>query len=316
MNALQQLREMTTVVADTGDIEAIKAHRPVDATTNPSLILGTAQMSAYRPRLEATVADCHARGERSLKAIADQLFVDLGVEILGHIPGRVSTEIDATLSFDTTACVDRALQIVERYQRAGVDTDRLLIKLASTWEGIRAAELLERQGIHCNMTLLFGMPQALACADAGITLISPFVGRITDWHKARDGVDGYPAAEDPGVQSVRRIYEYYKHFGYDTEVMAASFRTADQVLALAGCDLLTISPALLAELEERQTDIEQQLSVEGARDASLNRIEPQGHSDFLWQLNDDAMACEKLAEGIRRFGQDQAKLEQFISTLL
>lgn len=317
MSTLDILRTMTTVVADSGDIEAIKQHRPTDATTNPSLILAAAQMPAYRDMVEANLNRCtQAEGRDNIAALCDQLFVDFGVEILQHIPGRISTEIDATLSFDTDSCVSRALSIIERYQKAGIDSDRVLIKLASTWEGIRAAEILEDQGIHCNMTLLFSLGQAIACADAGATLISPFVGRITDWYKARDGVEHFGPEHDPGVQSVQRIYQYYKHFDYSTEIMAASFRTPEQVLALSGCDLLTIAPKLLENLEQRSGEIEQQLSPASAKQVELERWPPITQNQFLWQLNDDAMAHEKLADGIRRFAQDQLTLEHFIHTLV
>ncbi|EDY85405.1 transaldolase [gamma proteobacterium HTCC5015] len=317
MNQLDQLRTMTTVVADSGDIEAIKQHQPTDATTNPSLILAAAQMPAYREMVKASLQRCaSAEGRDNTAALCDQLFVDFGVEILQHIPGRISTEIDATLSFDTDTCVSRALSIIDRYQAAGIDSDRVLIKLASTWEGIRAAEILEDKGIHCNMTLLFSLNQAIACADAGATLISPFVGRITDWYKTRDGVEHFEPEHDPGVQSVQRIYQYYKHFDYDTEVMAASFRTPEQVLALSGCDLLTIAPNLLQNLAAREGDLAQQLSIEAAQKAKVERWPPITQSQFLWHLNEDAMAHEKLADGIRRFAQDQLSLEQFIHTLV
>jgi transaldolase len=299
-NHLASLKKFSVVVADTGDIDAVARWRPQDATTNPSLLLAAAQDPRYRHLL---VADM------------DQLFVNFGCEILRHIPGRVSTEVDARLSFDEDLSVRKAKNIISLYEARGVSRKRVLIKLASTWEGIRAAERLEREGIHCNMTLLFSFAQAVACADAGVTLISPFVGRIYDWHKAARKVEDIPIAEDPGVASVTRIYNYYKKHGYATQVMGASFRKTDQILRLAGCDLLTIAPDLLEKLSNSEGEIERALSAENAKKLSIEKT-PLIHSSFLWQHNEDAMAVEKLAEGIRRFDADARKLERAIGGLI
>jgi transaldolase len=297
---LESLKKFSVVVADTGDIDAVARWRPQDATTNPSLLLAAAQDPRYRHLL---VADM------------DQLFVNFGCEILGHIPGRVSTEVDARLSFDEDLSVRKAKNIISLYESRGVSRERVLIKLASTWEGIRAAERLEREGIHCNMTLLFSFAQAVACADAGVTLISPFVGRIYDWHKAARKVEDIPIAEDPGVASVTKIYGYYKKHGYSTQVMGASFRKTEQILALAGCDLLTIAPDLLQKLSSAEGDVVPKLTVKSAKELSLEKT-PLNHSSFLWQHNEDAMAVEKLAEGIRRFDADARKLERAVGTLM
>lgn len=313
MNLLEQLRKYSTVVADTGDIEAIKYYRPTDATTNPSLILAAAQMPQYQDLVDASMARAQERGTKSVEGISDQLFVDFGVEILKYIPGRVSTEIDSTLSFDTEATIRRVENIVDLYSRAGIDHKRVLIKIASTWEGIEAARQLEKRGIHCNMTLLFSMAQAVACADAGVTLISPFVGRIMDWYKALEGVDAYTPAEDPGVKSVTSIFNYYKKYGYSTEVMAASFRNLGEIKALAGCDLLTIAPKFLEELSNEQGELPIQLTLEGAAENALDRMPELAEGPFRWQLNSNAMATEKLAEGIRLFSQDQSRLERLIT---
>ena len=315
MNLLEQLRRHSTVVADTGDIEAIKRYKPTDATTNPSLILQAAQMPQYRELVERAVALASQRGKASTEQISDQLFVNFGVEILQVIPGRVSTEIDSNISFDTEASIRRAEGIVELYSKAGIDVSRVLIKLASTWEGIRAAQVLEKCGIKCNMTLLFSMPQAVACADAGAQLISPFVGRIMDWHKAIDGVDSYVPQEDPGVKSVNSIYNYYKKFGYDTEIMAASFRNTGEIKALAGCDLLTIAPKFLEELSNDQSELAVHLSLETAAQSDIERMPELKEGPYRWQLNSNAMASNKLGEGIRAFSQDQTRLERFISTI-
>jgi transaldolase len=317
MNKLARLRELTTVVADTGDIESIRRYAPIDATTNPSLLLKAAQTPAYRHLVAAAIDAGNAAGgseERRLERILDQLAVNFGAEILAIVPGRVSTEVDARLSFDTDATVARARRLIGLYEAAGLDRSRILIKIASTWEGIRAAGILEREGIHCNLTLLFSFAQAVACAEAGVTLISPFVGRILDWYKKAEGVEGYPAAEDPGVRSVTRIYRYYKKHGYPTVVMGASFRNTGEILELAGCDLLTISPELMAELEAAEGDVPRRLDAAGA--AALG--EPKVHqteAGFRWALNEDAMATEKLAEGIRNFTRDTEKLEQMIREL-
>ncbi|ABA49603.1 transaldolase [Burkholderia pseudomallei 1710b] len=313
--ALDQLKQYTTVVADTGDFQQLAQYKPQDATTNPSLILKAVQKDAYRPILEKTVRD-HA-GE-SAGFIIDRLLIAFGTEILKLIPGRVSTEVDARLSFDTQRSIDKGREIIKLYEAAGVGRERVLIKLASTWEGIRAAEVLQREGIRCNMTLLFSLVQAAACAEAGAQLISPFVGRIYDWYKKQKGADWDEAqdggANDPGVQSVRRIYTYYKHFGYRTEVMGASFRTTSQITELAGCDLLTISPELLQKLHDSTEAVARKLSPDEARDARLERVAID-ESSFRFQLNDDAMATEKLAEGIRLFSADAVKLEKMIEAL-
>jgi transaldolase len=315
MSKLDQLKTMTTVVADTGDFESIAAYQPQDATTNPSLIFKAAQMPQYRELVEDAVLFGTREGGNGAieqaRATMDKLAVNFGTEILKIVPGRVSTEIDARLSFDTEATLKRAAGLVELYQAAGVDpSTRVLFKIASTWEGIRAAEILQRQGLHCNLTLLFSFAQAVACADAGVTLISPFVGRILDWYKNADNIPGYPADEDPGVQSVTKIYNYYKRHGYQTVVMGASFRNLDEILELAGCDYLTISPALLGELASTEGDVPRKLDPERALGMEIPKVgfdEP----GFRWEINEDAMASEKLAEGIRLFAADTRKLEQF-----
>ena len=300
MNQLESLRKHSIVVADTGDIDAIARWKPQDATTNPSLLLAAAQDSRFRHLVDAD---------------ADQMFVQFGKEILGHIAGRVSTEVDARLSFDTEGSIRKAERLISLYESAGVSCERVLIKLASTWEGIRAAERLEKGGIHCNMTLLFSFAQAVACADAGVTLISPFVGRIYDWHKAARKLDDIPLEEDPGVASVTRIYRYYKKFGYKTQVMGASFRKTGQILELAGCDLLTIAPDLLEKLAAAPGEVQKKLSP--AQSAG-DRVEKIGldEKDFRWMHNQDQMAVEKLSDGIRRFDADARKLEQVTASLL
>ncbi len=315
-NQLQQLGELTTVVADTGEIDAIGRYRPVDATTNPSLLLKAAQLPEYQHLVADARRWAESRGQSGqahLDDLCDRLGVSFGCEILQLIPGRISTEVDARLSFDREATLERARRLIGLYEAAGIGRDRVLIKIASTWEGIQAARELEQEGINCNCTLLFSFAQAVACAEAGVFLISPFVGRILDWYKAKNGVEHYPAAEDPGVLSVTRIYNYYKQHGYATIVMGASFRNVDEIRELAGCDRLTISPALLAELEQSQTPLKRKLSATdtGPAQAKLNLNESQ----FRWMLNEDAMATEKLAEGIRAFAADQIKLEQLLSTL-
>jgi transaldolase len=304
---------MTQVVADTGDIESIAAHRPVDATTNPSLLLKAARQEQYKHLVDEAVDYGRTRGKDAAaqsRLMMDRLAVNFGTRILELVPGRVSTEVDARLSFDTDATIARAMQLMGFYDAEGVPKDRVLIKIASTWEGIRAAQVLEREGIHCNLTLMFGFPQAVACADAGVTLISPFVGRILDWHKKAEGVEGYAPDEDPGVRSVRRIYEYYKRHGYETTVMGASFRNADEIRALAGCDYLTIAPALMAKLDEAQGELPRRLDPESAAAAGEDRISLD-EKRFRWEMNEDAMATEKLAEGIRNFAADAARLERF-----
>jgi transaldolase len=314
---LDQLKQHTTVVADTGDFESMKSYKPQDATTNPSLILAAAQKPEYRSLVDKGIADLKGSslsGAGLVDAIIDRILVHFGQEILKIVPGRVSTEVDARLSFDTQATISKARQIIGYYEAAGTSRDRVLIKIASTWEGIKAAEVLEKEGIHCNLTLLFSMAQAVACAEGGIQLISPFVGRILDWHKKSTGKD-YTAAEDPGVQSVTAIYNYYKQFGYKTEVMGASFRNKGEITELCGCDLLTISPALLGELAAATDPITPKLTVANAKAAKIDRIS-MDEKTFRWMFNEDAMATEKTAEGIRNFGKDIVKLEQLIQASL
>jgi transaldolase len=296
---LDSLRQHSLVVADTGDIEAVARWKPQDATTNPSLLLASAEEPRFRHLIDRDV---------------DQVFVNFGKEILKHIPGRVSTEVDARLSFDTARSIEKARRFVSLYEKAGVSRERVLIKLAATWEGIKAAEKLEREGIHCNMTLLFSFAQAAACADAGVTLISPFVGRIYDWYKQQKKVDDIPLEEDPGVASVVRIYNYYKKHGYATQVMGASFRKTGQILALAGCDLLTIAPDLLEKLSKTWAEVPRMLSPDAARRSDLQKVSLDEKA-FRWQHNEDAMATDKLAEGIRRFDADARKLEKLITSL-
>jgi transaldolase len=302
---LEQLRTMTTVVADTGDIHSIQQYQPQDATTNPTLIYKAVQMDAYQPLLEQAMASASQlglSGKALTDAVTDRLLVAFGVEILKIIPGRVSTEVDARLSFDTEGTIGKAHEIIRLYQAEGIGRERVLIKIASTWEGLQAARVLEKEGIHCNLTLLFSLAQAVVAAEGGITLISPFVGRILDWYVANTGKT-YSDEEDPGVQSVNTIYNYYKHFGYKTEVMGASFRNIGEILALAGCDLLTISPNLLRELKENEGTVTRQLSPEKARNFSHNRLQLD-EKTFRWHLNQDPMATDKLADGIRRFAAD------------
>ena len=308
---LDALKRHSVIVADTGDIDAIARWKPQDATTNPSLLLAAAQDPRYRPVVEAALAK--AGGDR--QAVIDRLFVGFGCEILRHVAGRVSTEVDARLSFDSEATVAKAEHLIALYGEAGVGPERVLIKVASTWEGIRAAERLEKKGIHCNLTLLFSFAQAVACAEAGVTLISPFVGRIYDWHKQARKVDDIALEDDPGVASVVRIYRYFKKFDYPTQVMGASFRKAGQITALAGCDLLTIAPDLLEQLRSAEGDLPRRLSPEDAKRESLTRI-ALDEKAFRWMHNEDAMAVEKLSDGIRRFDADARKLEAFAATLL
>ncbi len=308
MTSLDQLRQFTTVVADTGDFLAMKAYAPRDATTNPSLILKAVGKSEYRGLLDDTVA---AHAGEPIGALADRLIVRFGCEILKIIPGRVSTEVDARLSFDVEGTVAKARRLIELYQQAGVPRERVLIKIAATWEGIRAAERLENDGIRCNLTLLFSFAQAVACADAGVTLISPFVGRIYDWYRRRDGVDYLPD-DDPGVKSVRRIFEYFKKFGYPTEVMGASFRNVGQIIALAGCDLLTISPELLGELQGSNAPVRRRLDPAVAQTLAVERVRFD-EKHFRFELNEDPMACDKLAEGIRAFVADSRKLDALLT---
>jgi transaldolase len=307
-SVLDSLKKYSTVVADTGDIDAVAKWRPQDTTTNPSLLLSAAQDPRYRSLVESSIGP-------DIESTLDNLFVAFGCEILQHVPGRVSTEVDARLSFDTGRSIAKARGLIALYESRGIRRERVLIKLAATWEGIRAAERLEREGIHCNLTLLFSFAQAAACADAGVTLISPFVGRIYDWHKAARKVDDIPVTEDPGVASVARIYGYYKKHDYKTQVMGASFRKIEQIIALAGCDLLTIAPELLEKLNSISGSIERVLSPEKAKTLSIEK-QPLSHEAFLWQHNEDAMAVEKLSDGIRRFDADARKLEIAIAALL
>ncbi|MCC5848101.1 MAG: transaldolase [Verrucomicrobia bacterium] len=309
MNQLEQLKQHTVVVADTGDFETMRDYKPRDATTNPSLIFKAVQQDAYRPLLDQAMRD-HAG--KPIAEIIDQTLILFGLKILEIVPGRVSTEVDARLSFDTEGTVEKARHLIELYARAGIDRERILIKIASTWEGIKAAEILEKEGIHCNLTLLFSFAQAVACAEAGVTLISPFVGRIYDWYKKENGKD-YQGADDPGVQSVVRIYNYYKKFDYPTEVMGASFRNAGQIRELTGCDLLTISPALLGELHEADGDLQPRISVEAAKAMDIERLHLQ-EKDYRYQHNLDPMAVEKLAQGIRAFASDIEALEKLIQS--
>jgi transaldolase len=307
-SVLDSLKKYSTVAADTGDIDAVAKWCPQDTTTNPSLLLSAAQDARYRSLVQSSFGP-------DIESTLDNLFVAFGCEILKHIPGRVSTEVNARLSFDTAKSVSKARNLIALYESREIHRNRVLIKLAATWEGIRAAERLEREGIHCNLTLLFSFAQATACADAGVTLISPFVGRIYDWHKAARKLDDIPIAEDPGVASVTRIYGYYKKHGYKTQVMGASFRKVEQIIALAGCDLLTIAPELLQKLSLIEGDVVPNLTVENARKLSIEKM-PLSHEAFLWQHNEDAMAVEKLSEGIRKFDADARKLELAITALI
>ena len=313
MTLLESLKKFTTVVADTGDIEAMKQYRPQDATTNPSLLLKVAQQPKYRPLVDAALRSAERAGaDKRTEAFMDHLAVNFGIEILKIVPGRVSTEVDARLSFDTDASIAKARELIGLYAEAGIPKERILIKVGTTWEGIRAAAQLEREGIHCNMTLLFSFAQAVACADAGVTLISPFVGRIYDFYKKERGAE-IPPAEDPGVQSVTRIYNYYKKFGYKTQVMGASFRRVEQILDLAGCDLLTISPDLLDALDRQQGDVTPKLTLDGARASTEAKI-ALDEKAYRWLHNLDPMAVDKLSDGIRRFNEDGRKLEQWAAS--
>ena len=313
MTLLESLKPYTTVVADTGDIEAIHRHRPQDATTNPSLLYHAAQMPAYRHLVEEAAegaSDLGGSHEQMAEEFIDQMFVLFGNEILKVVPGRVSTEVAASLSFDTSRTLAKARKLISLYQKKGVPRERILIKIASTWEGIQAANELEQEGIHCNLTLLFSFAQAVACAEAGVTLTSPFVGRIYDWYKKESGGKEIPPDQDPGVASVTRIYNYYKKYGYKTQVMGASFRNVNQIVRLAGCDLLTISPDLLDQLEQTQGTMERKLDpaeAKASKDEQLHLTEQV----FRWMHNEDAMATDKLAEGIRTFNSDAQKLEEY-----
>ena len=313
MNQLDQLKQFTTVVADTGDFESIRQFSPQDATTNPSLIYKAVTQPEYAPLLDQAIAErknANLPRAELIREIIDDLLTIFGEKILQIVPGRVSTEVDARLSFDTPATVEKARKLIGLYAQRKVSKERVLIKIASTWEGIRAAEVLQKEGINCNLTLLFALPQAIACAEAKVRLISPFVGRIYDWYKAKTGKE-YTGAEDPGVQSVVTIYNYFKKYGYETQVMGASFRNTSQILELAGCDLLTISPELLAELQGSEAPVTRHLSVEEAKASDITKI-PLDEKAFRWMLNEDAMGTEKLAEGIRKFTEDIIKLEGLI----
>jgi len=313
---LDSLRQMTVVVADTGDIDAIKKYQPQDATTNPSLILSASALPQYAPLIDEAVAYAKAQSNDKAQQLIDsedKLAVNIGLEILKIVPGRISTEVDARLSYNTQATVEKARKLIALYNAAGISNDRILIKIASTWQGIRAAEILEKEGINCNLTLLFSEAQARACAEAGVYLISPFVGRILDWYKANSDKKEYAPAEDPGVISVTKIYNYYKEYGYNTVVMGASFRNVGEITELAGCDRLTIAPALLKELQENSTALVRKLEYKGEVKA---KPQPLTEAEFYWQHNSDAMAVEKLADGIRKFAVDQEKLESMLSAKL
>ena len=313
---LNSLRQMTVVVADTGDIDAIKKYQPQDATTNPSLILSASELPQYAPLIDEAVAYAKAQSNDKAQQLIDaedKLAVNIGLEILKIVPGRISTEVDARLSYNTQATVEKARKLIALYNAAGISNDRILIKIASTWQGIRAAEILEKEGINCNLTLLFSEAQARACAEAGVYLISPFVGRILDWYKANSDEKEYAPAEDPGVISVTKIYNYYKEYGYNTVVMGASFRNVGEITELAGCDRLTIAPALLKELQENSTALVRKLEYKGEVKA---KPQPLTEAEFYWQHNSDAMAVEKLADGIRKFAVDQEKLETMLSAKL
>jgi transaldolase len=313
MTLFESLKKYTTVVADTGDVEAIARHRPQDATTNPSLLFNAAQMLAYRHLVEEASEQALKRGsghEEMAEEFIDRLFVLFGCEILKVIPGRVSTEVAASLSFDTAATIAKARKLISLYEDNGVARERILIKIASTWEGIQAAEFLQKEGIRCNLTLLFSFAQAVACAEAGVTLISPFVGRIYDWYKKQNGGVEIAADKDPGVASVTRVYNYYKKFGYKTQVMGASFRNVNQIVRLAGCDLLTISPDLLDQLEKMEGSLSPSLDPINAKASKDERLHLNERT-FRWLLNQDAMATEKLAEGIRKFNSDARHLEDY-----
>jgi len=317
LSSLQQLKQFTKVVADSGDFASMRQYSPQDATTNPSLIYKAVEMPEYRPMLDAVIKDCQGLNlpkDQKIHLVVDQLLVAFGSKILEIVPGRVSTEVDARLSFDTEATIEKAHTVIGLYEKRGIPRERVLIKIASTWQGIKAAEALTKEGIRCNLTLLFSMAQAIACAEANVQLISPFVGRIYDWYKAKEKKD-YTGADDPGVQSVNKIYAYYKKFGYKTEVMGASFRTVNQIVQLCGCDLLTISPALLAELSKSEAPVPRKLSPEWAATQDIKRIELT-EKTFLWMHNEDAMAVEKTSEGIRVFAADINKLEAIIAGAL
>lgn len=318
MNLLDQLKTYTQVVADTGDFASIEVYKPVDATTNPSLIYAASQNPKYKSLIDDAIAfgrNASSDKKVQLSKAMDKLAVNFGLKILEIVPGRASTEVDARLSFDTEATVAKARELIALYEAAGISRERVLIKMASTWEGIKAAEIVEKEGIHCNLTLLFSMAQAVACAEAGVRLISPFVGRIMDWYKKDRGVAEIPAVEDPGVLSVTKIFNYYKKFGYPTQVMGASFRNTGEIIELAGSDLLTISPSLLSELEKMEGTLVKKLDAEKAKTSDIEKID-MDEKTFRWMMNEDAMATEKLSEGIRNFTKDLIKLEKQIEVLL
>lgn len=313
-NILEQLRKMTKIVVDTGDINAIRKLSPIDATTNPSLLYTAVQDPAYKHLVEEAIAFSSKHSgtsEERMEALIDKLMVNFGLEILKLVQGRVSTEVNAHLSFNVKGSIEKAQTLISLYEANGISRDRVLIKLASTWEGIQAAKKLEKMGIHCNMTLMFSLPQAIECAKAKATLISPFVGRILDWYKKSEGVAGYPPEQDPGVLSVKQIYTYFKKYGYTTQVMGASFRNVDEIIELAGCDLLTISPTLLEELQKKEGTLVRKLDPELSKKAKIKKLS-FNESSFRFQVNDNAMATEKLAEGIRVFARDTGKLENYI----
>jgi len=315
MTLLEQLKKITTIVEDTGDIDTIKNHRPQDATTNPSLLLQAAKLPQYKHLIENALQTPKANSENPLDAmrpVLEKLAVNFAKEILAVIDGRVSVEIDPTFSFDTEKTIEAARRIIALFEKENIPSERILIKIAATWEGIKAAEQLEKENIHCNLTLLFSFAQAVACGEAGVKLISPFVGRILDWYKKNESPDGYPADKDPGVLSVSKIYNYYKKFGYKTEIMGASFRNIGEIIELAGCDLLTIAPNFIEELSKTEGVLTQKLSVENAKNAPLEKITLDEKS-FRWLHNEDAMATEKLAEGIRKFTIDLTALAKFLS---
>ena len=317
LNQLEQLKKLTIVVADTGDFESIKEFKPRDATTNPSLIYAATQKEKYFHLLDEVIAErknSGLSGAAQIDDIIEHLLVKFGVEMLKIVPGRVSTETDARYSFDTEGSIAKARQLIKLYKERGIEPERVLIKIASTWEGINAAEQLQKEGIKCNLTLMFSLPQAVRCAEAKVQLISPFVGRIYDWYKAAEKRD-YKGPEDPGVQSVQEIYTYYKKFGYKTEVMGASFRNVGQILELAGCDALTISPELMKELSESSEPVERKLDAEKAKNAKIDKLELD-EKKFRWLVNENAMATEKTSEGIRKFAADIVKLEKFVASKL
>jgi transaldolase len=318
MNKLEQLKHLTTIVADTGEFEEIKKYLPTDATTNPSLIFAASSKPEYQFLIEEAIQwgkKQAKHAQETLELIIDKVFVNFGLEILKIVPGRVSTEVDARLSFDVEGSIKKARRLIALYESSGIDRKRILIKLASTWEGIKAAEILEKEGIHCNMTLMFSLAQAIGCANAHATLISPFVGRILDWYKKSEGKESYPPAQDPGVISVTEIFNYYKKFEIKTQIMGASFRNVDEILELAGCDLLTIAPKLLEELHQAQGPVPKKLDAQAAKKLSIEKI-ALDEKKFRWMLNDSPMATDKLAEGIRNFTKDLIKLEKVIEQRL